>query len=57
MIDQQDVIGGLLNGARDALTVLRAKKEDSQNEHVERALQERELFAVAGASGFHLTQA
>jgi hypothetical protein len=47
-----------LDRARDALAVLRTEDTSVRRmRHVERALQQRELFLVVGASGFHLTQA
>ena len=54
---QQFLVGRLLDGARDALAVLRPEKERAQNEQVERALEEFE--AVFGSLwrflGRHLT--
>ena len=57
MFYQQFLVGRLLDGARDALAVLRPEKERAQNEQVERALKEFE--AVFGSwwrfLGRHLT--
>src|SRR4029453_4932578 len=54
MFDQEFVVRGLLDCARDTLPMLRAKNERTQNEHVERALHQRKTFSP---SGRHLTQA
>jgi hypothetical protein len=57
MIDQQHIVGRLLDRAGDALAVLRPEHERAQDQDVERALQQRQLFRAGLASGFHLTQA
>jgi hypothetical protein len=47
MLDQQLFFGGVLNGAGDALAVLRSKDEGAQNQRVQlqRALQKFQSFA------------
>jgi len=45
MLDQQLFFGGVLNGAGDALAVLRSKDEGAQNQQVQRALQKFQSFA------------
>src|SRR5262249_27092061 len=56
VVDQQLAAGRRLDRVRDALAGLRAEEQRAEDEHVERALQQRDLVAVGRASGFHLTQ-
>lgn len=55
MLDQELFIGGLLDGARDALAMLRAEYEGAEDEQIKSALQEFE--ALLFALGRHLTRA
>ena len=48
MIDDELAVGYLVDGARDALAVLRAEPQDAQDEHVERALKQHEAFVPPG---------
>ena len=51
MVDEQHVPGCLLDGAGDALAVLRPERQDAQDQHIERALHERQLL-LRGAALF-----
>jgi hypothetical protein len=53
MFHEKFFVGGLLNGAGDALAVLRAEDEGAEDEQIESALQEVE--AVFVFLGRHLT--
>ena len=55
MIDQQRVFGLLLDGARDALAVLRAEDQHAKDQEVERALEQRDAVRL-GRSGRHSTR-
>ena len=57
MVDEEHLVGGLLDRARDALAVLGPEHERAKNQEVECTLQQRELLMGIRASGFHLTQA
>jgi hypothetical protein len=46
VIDQQNLVGDLLNRAGDPLAVLAAEDESAQNEKVERALEQRDTVGV-----------
>jgi hypothetical protein len=50
VINKKRVFGLLLDGAGNALSVLRPKEEGSQDEQIERALQEGDsgLFVLSG---------
>jgi hypothetical protein len=54
MLDEQPVLGGLLNGAPDTLPVLRAEDQRPQDQQVERSLQEFQSFSFL--LGRHITQ-
>ena len=56
VIDDQDVVGLVLNRARDGLSVLRAEDERAQDQQVERALQVRGVLAVGPLSDRHSTR-
>jgi hypothetical protein len=55
MLDEQNVLGLLLNRSSNALPVLRAKNQYSQDEQIERALEERHTI-VSRLLGDHSTQ-
>src|SRR5690242_8352824 len=55
MIDEERVPGPLLDDARDRLAVVRSKRENAQNEQVERAL-EQGVAGGAGLFGRHSTR-
>src|SRR3954462_9374711 len=54
VLDQQLVVGGRLDGARDPLPVLRAEYQRAQDQDVERALHQHQALGIL--SGRHLTQ-
>src|ERR1700756_2841154 len=54
MFDEQLFLGSLLDGARDALAVLRAKNQGAEDEEIESALEEIEPFF--GVLGRHITR-
>src|SRR5207248_8279497 len=54
VLDEELLVGGLLDGVRDALAVLRPPDEGAEDQQIQRALQQLELFLVL--SGQHLTQ-
>ena len=53
VLDEQHVVGGLLDGPRDALAVLRAEHERAQDQEVQRALEQG--HAVDVVTGRHST--
>jgi len=52
MLDEKFMVRRFLNGAGDALAMLRTEDEDAQDQYVERALHQGQAVA---ASGRHLT--
>ena len=48
VLDEEFVVGGLLDGAGDSLPVLGAENESAQDEEVERSLQEFAAFRFLG---------
>jgi hypothetical protein len=48
VLDEEFVVGGLLDGAGDSLPVLGAENESAQDEEVERSLREFEAFRFLG---------
>jgi len=46
VIDQQNVFGLFLNGAGDTQPVFETEYQGAQDEEIERALQQRDLFFV-----------
>src|SRR5256886_15904174 len=56
VIDDEDVVGLLLDDPGDPLPVLRAEDERPEDEQVERALQMRAVLAVHSFSNRHSTQ-
>lgn len=53
MFDEELLVRGMLDRARNALAVLRPKNQGAQDQQIQRALEEFE--AVIGFSGRHLT--
>src|SRR5262249_61578252 len=53
VLDEEDVVGGLLDRARDPLAVLGPEHQGAEDEQVERALDEGQPLGVV--SGRHLT--
>lgn len=54
VIDEENILGLFLNGARDSLAVLGAEDQHAENEHIERTLQERN--AILFLFGSHWTR-
>jgi len=54
MLDQQLFVRRFLDGARDPLAVMRSKDQCAQDQQVQRALQQLELFLIL--LGRHITR-